>query len=86
MVTVKSTTTREDWSIQGIELYERTVAPLLAPEDIDKYVAQDIDTGDYEMDLDDCAAYDRLIERRPDARVWMSRAGRKTAYAFRSPR
>ena len=40
--------------------FDRQVRPALRPEDNDKFVAIDIDTGDYELDEDDYAAVTRL--------------------------
>ena len=37
-------------------IYERQVRPVLHPEDNGRFVAIDIETGDYEMDEDDYAA------------------------------
>ena len=53
---------------------------MLRPEDDGKYVAIDIETGDYEIDADDYAATGRMLARRPGARLWLMRAGYPTAY------
>lgn len=38
-----------------------------------KYVAIDIETGDYEMDTDELAASDRLVARLPGAQIWLNK-------------
>ena len=43
----------------------------------------DIETGAYEIDLDELAASDRLLARRLDAQMWMRRVGPRYARRFR---
>jgi hypothetical protein len=64
----------------GQEAFELHVRPVLRPEDDGKYVAIDIETGDYEIDADDYSATGRLLARRPGARAWLLRAGHATTY------
>lgn len=64
----------------GMETYERLVRPLLRPEDDGKYVVVDIDTGDYELDEDDCTAVVRFHKRRPTAETFLLMVGQPTAY------
>ena len=70
----------------GAEAFDRHVRPRLRPEDDGKFVAVDLDAGDYEVDEDDYAAVARLRARRPGAEVWSERAGDPTAYPIRSAR
>jgi hypothetical protein len=70
----------------GAEAFDRHVRPALRPEDNDKFVAIDIDTGDYELDEDDYAAVTRLRKRRPTAEVWLERVGQPAAYQIRCGR
>jgi hypothetical protein len=62
------------------------VRPLLRPEDDGKFVALDIDTGEYEIDADDYTAVMRLRTRKPGAEIWLERAGQPAAYKFRHRR
>ena len=64
----------------GTEVYARVVKPALRPEDDGKFVAVDIDTGDYETDDDDDSAVMRLRARRPDGEFWLERVGEPAAY------
>jgi len=64
----------------GAEALERYVQPARRPEDDDKFVAIDIDTGEYELDEDDYAAVMRLRTRRPSAEIWLGRVGQPEAY------
>ena len=68
---------------RGQAAFEQHVRPRLRPEDEGKFVAIDVQTGDYEIDADDYAATGRLLARLPAARVWLMRAGQATAYRMR---
>lgn len=64
----------------GAEVFDRRGRPALRPADDGKFVAVDVDTGEYEIDEDDYAAVTRLRARVPDAEVWLARAGSPAAY------
>lgn len=64
----------------GADIFDRQVRPALKPTDGGKYVAIDVETGDYEIDEDDYAAVARLRARKPAADVWLMRAGYPTTY------
>jgi hypothetical protein len=64
----------------GSGIFERQVRPILRPEDDGKFVAIDVESGDYELAADDYAAITRLRSRRPAADVWLMRAGHPTTY------
>ena len=70
----------------GAEAVDRYVEPVRRPEDEDKFVAIDIDTGDYELDEDDYTAVMRLRGRRPSAEIWLGRIGQPEAYRMRQSR
>ena len=73
---------REEFARRGEDLYERVVLPVVRPSDEGKFVLIDIESGDYEVDGDELAASDRLLERRPGAQVWMRRVGSPYARRF----
>jgi len=73
---------REEVARQGDDVYDRLVLPHLGPEDKGKFALVDIETGDYELDRDEVAASDRLLARRPGARVWMRQVGSCFARRF----
>src|ERR1700687_2797124 len=62
----------------GGKIFDRQVLPALRPEDDGKFVAIDVETGDYEIHEDDYAAVARLRARKPAADVWLMRAGYPT--------
>lgn len=59
----------------GGDIFDKQVRPALRPEDDGKFVAIDVETGDYEMDEDDYAVIARLRSRKPAADIWLMRAG-----------
>lgn len=65
---------------RGTEIYDRDILPALRPEDDDKFVAIDIESGEYEIDRNDYAATERLLARRPQAQIWLARVGQRAAY------
>jgi hypothetical protein len=73
---------KEEFARRGDEIYERVVRPHLGADDLGKFVVIDIETGDFEMDVDELAASDRLLARNPEAQVWLTRAGSRYAYRF----
>jgi hypothetical protein len=83
MVASPLTPAIDDVGQLGREAIDRHVRPKLRPEDNGKYIAIDVDTGEYEMDTDDYTANTRLLARRPSARVWLARAGQPATYRMR---
>ena len=86
MPAADSTRSPEEVARLGSDVFTRQIRPALRPEDDGKFVAIDVDTGDYELDEDDYAAVTRLRARRPSAEMWLERAGHPTAYQMRSGR
>jgi hypothetical protein len=76
----------EELARLGVQIFDRRVRPALRPEDDGKFIAIDINTEDYEICDDDYAAVTRLRARRPEAEVWLERAGQPTAYQMRRAR
>ena len=64
----------------GGAIFDRQVRPALRPEDDGKFVAIDVETGEYEIDDDDYTAVMRLRSRLPAADIWLMRAGYPTTY------
>jgi hypothetical protein len=76
--------TKEEFARRGDAIFERDIQPKLKPDDRDKFVAIDIETGDFEIDSDSLPATTRLISRHPDAQVWVVRVGHRAAVTLRS--
>lgn len=62
------------------EVFERSIRSQLTPEDNGKFLAIDVDSGNYEIDADDAAAVFRLRSRCPEAEIWIRGTDRSAAY------
>jgi hypothetical protein len=70
------------FATRGDALYESKVHPRLTAEDDGKFVALDIDTGEYEIHASEITAGDRLRKRLPEAQIWMVRLGSRYLHRF----
>ncbi|MBX9585539.1 MAG: hypothetical protein K2X87_34970 [Gemmataceae bacterium] len=68
---------------RAVEVYDRLVRPTLRPEDDGKFVVIAFDEDDFEVDADDHTAINRLLARRPNARLWLMRTGPEPACRIR---
>ena len=66
---------KEEFARRGDALFESKVRPKLKPGDDEKFVAIDIETGEYEIHSNEMTAVNRLYKRIPDAQVWLVQAG-----------
>lgn len=73
------TRTLDELARLGSEAVDRFVRPSLRPEDDRKFIAVDVNTGEFELDLDDFAAVSRLHSRVPNAEVWLAKVGSRAA-------
>jgi hypothetical protein len=73
---------KEEFARRGDEIYDRDIAPHVSAEDKGKFVAIDIENGDYEVASDELTAADRLRIRHPDAQIWLRRLGFGYTYRF----
>jgi hypothetical protein len=80
MTASKALYSSEEFCRRGKEIYDRNVSSALRPEDDDKFVAIDIESGAYEIDGDDFTATERLLQRHPHAQIWLARVGQRAAY------
>ncbi len=81
----------EEVARRGNELFEKRVKPHIDDPEAHarKFVAIDIETGDYEVSESEHHALEatrRLLERRPEAkgRLWFRRVGSSTSHRIRS--
>jgi len=75
---------KEEFALRGDEIYEREIHPILEKGNEGKFVAIDIETGAYEIDVDELGASDRLLARVPTAQIWLRRIGSRYARRFGS--
>ena len=80
MSTTKPGRSLDELARLGREVFELRVRPSLRAEDDGKFVAIDVETGEYEIDADDYQAVARLRSRCPVADAWLMRAGYPAAY------
>ena len=62
---------KEEFSRRGDALLTNKVRPNLTARDKDKFVAIDIETGEYELDKNEMKAANRLRKRLPDPQIWL---------------
>lgn len=62
---------KEEFARRGDALIVSKVRPHLKAADEDKFVAIDIETGEYELDKDEMKAADRLCKRIADPQIWL---------------
>jgi hypothetical protein len=72
--------TSEELTRLGLDILRHRIEPAVASGDSGKYVAIDVDTGDFEIDTDDAAAVATLLTRSPHADIWLGRIGEPFTY------
>jgi hypothetical protein len=73
---------KEEFAERGDDIYATAVLPRLKPSDHGKFVAIDIETGDYEVQPDELTAGQKLRARLPEAQIWMVRIGYRYVHRF----
>jgi hypothetical protein len=68
---------KEEFARCGNEIYESQMRSQIKEGNHGKIVAIDIETGSFELAKDTMTASDRLLERYPDAQIWLVRIGHK---------
>ena len=77
---------REETAQRGQEIYERDIRPSVEATHQGEYAAIDVESGTYELDLDDYSATEALLTRQPEAQIWLVRVGRASTYRIGGPR
>jgi len=72
----------EEFARRGDALYERDIRPKLAAKDVGKFLAIDIETGEYAIAADEMKAGNKLRARLPEAQIWMVRIGYPSTHRF----
>jgi len=65
---------------RGQELYDRSIRENVEAQARGKFLALDIETGEYEIDADERVALERARTKNPDAALYLIRVGYPTAY------
>ena len=82
MGSVKPRYSNEEFARRGDAIYEKEILPKLAAKDAGKFLAIDIETGEYEIAADEMKAGDKLRARLPEAQIWMVRIGYDSVRSF----
>ena len=83
MAPVKRRHTKEEFAQRGDAIYENDVRPRLKADDEGKFAAIDIESGTYDVDVDELEACDRLRAPRSwRAQIWMVRIGSRSVHRF----
>jgi hypothetical protein len=72
--------TPEEVVSRGEAIYKEQIRDNVEAENKGKFVVIDIETGDYEIDVDDLRATMRALAKRPAAILYGLRIGYPTAY------
>ena len=72
----------EEAARRGTELYESKIRRLVEAGNTDRYLAIDIETGDYAVADARYDAAKELIDKSPDAQIWIIRIGHIAAAKF----
>jgi hypothetical protein len=65
---------------RGQDLYDREIRDKLDPSARGKFLVLDIETGEYEIDVDQRSALKRVRAKHPGAALYLLRVGHPTAY------
>jgi hypothetical protein len=71
--------TRDEIVERGQALYDQQIRTTVEPEHNGKFLVLDVETGDYEVDTDSRAAFDRAEARRHGGPFYILRVGYPTA-------
>ena len=82
MATTKRRYSKEEFARRGDAIYEKDILPKLTAKDVGKFLAIDIDTGEYEIAADEMKVGDKLRARLPEAQIWMMRIGYTSTRRF----
>ena len=82
MPTTRPRYSKEEFARRGDALYEEHIRTQIEDGNEGKFVAIDIETGAYEVDVDELPASDRLLARLPDAQIWLKRIGSRYVRRF----
>ena len=81
MASIKPRYSKEEFARRGDAIY-KSILSRLSPKDVGKFLAIDIETGDYEVAADEMKAGDKLLARIPEAQIWMVRIGYASTHSF----
>jgi hypothetical protein len=72
----------DEFARRGDDIYDREIRAQVDPGHRGQIVAIDIETGAYELGKNELEASKRLLDRNPDAQIWIKRVGYPTVHRF----
>ena len=72
--------TSKEVASRGETIYRREIRDKVEPGHKGKLLVIDVETGEYEMNIDDLVATKRLLAKHPNAVVYGLQIGSPTAY------
>lgn len=73
---------KEEFALRGQAMYAELIEPLLRKKDRGRFVAIDLESGEFEIaDRRDTAVF-ALRDRLPEAQIWVERVGFPAAVKF----
>ena len=82
MGSVKRRYSKEEFARRGDAIYDQDILPNLTAKDVGKFLAIDIETGEYEIAAAEMKAGAKLRGRLPEAQIWMVRIGYASTRSF----
>jgi hypothetical protein len=82
MRSIRRRYSKEEFARRGDTIYENDSLPKLTANDVGKFLAIDIESGEYEIAADEMKAGDKLLARLPEAQIWMMRIGYAATHSF----
>ena len=79
---IKPHYSQEEVADLGEAAFEREVAAKLRGQDLRNFVAIDVHSGEYEVDVEAGLAIRQLLDRHPGAQFWLRRVGSSVAHTF----
>jgi hypothetical protein len=73
---------KEEFAQRGDLIYQSKIRPQVEAGNQGKIVAIDIETGDFEVDVREIVACNKLEARHPDAQIWIVRVGSRHVRRF----
>ena len=70
----------QEIAARGKALYVQKIQAQVEPQHLNEFLMVDVQSGDYEVDMDDITAEERLLLRRPNAVIYQMRVGSPAAY------
>jgi hypothetical protein len=67
---------------RGHAIFDKKIAPTITPKDKGKFVAIDVDSGEFAMAGTSLLAFKRIHAKQPDCRAFLMRVGYRTATKF----